>query len=125
MERWQYVPFTIDHVLPLSKAGSDDLGNLALSCFHCNRRKAARVNAWDPASGKEVAIFNPREAEWGQHFIWSEDGLRIVGITAVGRATVIALDLNRERVINIRSADREVNRHPPAQDPMQKTKTRS
>lgn len=45
---------------------------------------------------------------------------RIVGITAVGRATVVALDLNRERVINIRSADRAVGRHPPTHDPVQK-----
>ena len=122
LERWQYVPFTVDHVIPLSKAGSDDLGNLALSCFHCNRRKAARVTARDPVCGEEVSLYNPREDEWEQHFIWSEDGLRIVGITAPGRATVVALDLNRERAINIRSADRAVGRHPPGHDPLQKTK---
>lgn len=76
----------------------------------------------DPVSGGEVSLYNPREDEWEQHFIWSEDGLRIVGITAPGRATVVALDLNRERAINIRSADRAVGRHPPGHDPLQKTK---
>ncbi len=119
-ERWQYVPFTIDHVVPLSKGGTDDPDNLALSCFHCNRRKANRMMVVDPVSGKEVSIYNPREDDWRKHFAWSNDGLRIVGITAAGRATVVALDLNRERVINIRSADRVVGRHPPAHDPVQK-----
>lgn len=119
-ERWQYVPFTIDHVIPLSKGGTDDPDNLALSCFHRNRRKATRVTALDSVSGEEVSLYNPREDDWREHFIWSTDGFRIVGITAVGRATVVALDLNRERVINIRSADRAVGRHPPAHDPVQK-----
>jgi len=119
-ERWQYVPFTVDHVIPLSKGGTDDTDNLALSCFHCNRRKANRVEALDPVSGEEVSLYNPREDDWWKHFVWSDDGLRIVGITAVGRATVVALDLNRERVINIRSADQAVGRHPPARDPVRK-----
>jgi 5-methylcytosine-specific restriction endonuclease McrA len=38
-ERWQYVKFTVDHLTPLSLAGDDDPDNLALACFHCNRRK--------------------------------------------------------------------------------------
>ncbi len=37
----------------------------------------------------------------------------------MGRATVTALALNRERVINIRAADKAVRRHPPAGDPIQ------
>ena len=119
-ERWQYVPFTMDHVIPLSRGGTDEPDNLALSCFHCNRRKADRTMAVDPVSGEEVPLYNPRVDNWQNHFIWSNDGLQIVGVTAVGRAMVIALELNRERVINIRSADRAVGRHPPVHDPVQK-----
>lgn len=70
--------------------------------------------AVDPVSGGEVPLYNPRVDNWQDHFIWSNDGLQIVGVTTVGRAMVIALELNRERVINIRSADRAVGRHPPA-----------
>jgi hypothetical protein len=31
--------------------------------------------------------------KWADHFRWSEDGLRIIGQTPVGRATVVALHL--------------------------------
>ncbi len=118
-EKWQYVRFTVDHVTPIDSGGSDDLNNLALACFHCNRRKSNYVTGTDPESGQKVALFNPRHDHWAGHFIWSPDGLRIVGLTKTGRATIATLDLNRDRVINIRDADRAVGRHPPDGDPMQ------
>lgn len=121
-EHWQYIPFTIDHVVPLSKGGTDDPENLALACFHCNRRKANRLTAVDPVSGLEVSLFNPREDDWPFHFCWSANKLLILGLTPVGRATVNDLALNRERIISIRSADLVIGRHPPSNDPIQKVK---
>jgi hypothetical protein len=118
-EQWQYVRFTVDHVMPLSLGGVDDLENLALACFHCNRRKTNRLTAVDPQSKKETPLFNPRRQGWREHFVWSTDGLLILALTAVGRATIATLALNRERVINIREADKAVGRHPPADDPIQ------
>ncbi len=119
-EQWQYVRFTVDHVIPLAQGGSDDPDNLALACFHCNRKKADKLTALDPDSEEEVPLFNPRRDAWSEHFIWSSDGLFIMGLTPTGRASVDALELNRERVINIRAADRIVGRHPPSGDPIQK-----
>lgn len=119
-ERWQYVRFTIDHIIPLARGGSDTPDNLALACFHCNRRKADKLTALDLDSGEEVALFNPRQDAWSEHFIWSSDGLFAIGLTPTGRATVEALELNRERAINIRAADRTVGHHPPSGDPVQK-----
>ena len=115
-EQWQYVRFTVDHVVPLSKGGVDSLDNLALACFHCNRRKSDYLVGIDPESGIEVPLFNPRRDRWSDHFIWSVDGLLIVGLTASGRATIAALLLNRDRVIQIRAADKEIGRHPPGND---------
>jgi hypothetical protein len=115
-EKWQYVKFTVDHSLPLSLGGSDELSNLALACFHCNRQKANRISAVDPESNAVVALFNPRHHIWNEHFSWSADGLRILGITPIGRATVVMLELNRDRVIGIRQADLVVDRHPPITD---------
>ena len=117
-EQWQYIRFTIDHVIPLSQGGSDDAENLALACFHCNRHKAGRMTAVDLDSGETVLLFNPRQQSWADHFAWSPDGLRVVGISPEGRATVNLLTLNRERIIPIREADRIVGRHPPAGDPL-------
>jgi len=118
-EKWQYVLYTVDHVIPLSQNGQDTLDNLALACFHCNRRKGTKTTAIDPLSGLEMPLFNPRQSAWSEHFIWSMDRLSIMGLTPTGRATVLALDLNRERIMNIRAADLAVGRHPPASDPIQ------
>ena len=118
LERWQYIPFTVDHVVPLVAGGADDPDNLALACFHCNRRKADRVTVLEPDSGIQVRLFNPRQDEWSAHFAWSADRLQIIGLTTMGRATVAALELNRERVIRIRAADTIIGRHPPSGDPV-------
>jgi HNH endonuclease len=116
-ERWQYVKFTVDHIIPLSLGGDDNTDNLALACFHCNRRKTNKLVAVDPQSKVEVSLFNPRLDSWDKHFIWSVDRLQVIGVTAIGRATVNALLLNRNRVIPIRGADLEIGRHPPDDDP--------
>jgi hypothetical protein len=118
-ERWQYVKFTVDHLVPLSSGGNDHPDNLALACFHCNRRKTNKLVAIDLLTATEVPLFNPRQDNWQDHFIWSVDKLIVIGLTAIGRATVAALLLNRDRVIPIRAADLEIGRHPPTDDPIE------
>lgn len=118
-EKWQYVPFTIDHIIPLYLGGSDNTDNLGLACFHCNRQKSTKIEAEDPSSSVVVRLFNPRQNKWSDHFIWSTDRLYLIGTTAIGRATVSVLKLNRERIVMIRTADLLVNRHPPPGDPVQ------
>ncbi|MBG1259992.1 HNH endonuclease [Nostoc commune] len=118
-EQWQYVSFTVDHVIPLTKGGANLIDNLALACFHCNRQKSDKLKAFDEQSLSEVPLFNPRTDSWQEHFIWSTDTLSIIGLTPTGRATVAALAFNRPRIINIRAADREIGRHPPPDDPIQ------
>ncbi len=88
--------FTIDHLMPRSLGGSDQLDNLALACRHCNERRYNFITAIDPQTGKEVAVLNPRHQLWSDHFIWTPDGQKIIGTTAIGRATCNRLDLNDE-----------------------------
>ena len=118
IEKWQLVPFTIDHVIPLSKGGTNNASNLSLACFHCNRYKSNLTEVLDTATSTLVPLFNPRLQQWQDHFIWAEDKLYILGLTAVGKVTIEQLRLNRERIIRIRAADLQINRHPPVGDPV-------
>ena len=112
-ERWQYVRFTIDHVIPND---DDSIENLALACFHCNRFKSNKTEIFDNQENEIVSLFNPRRQNWKEHFEWSKDGLQIVPKTSIGRITIAVLQLNRERILRIRKADIAVNRHPPTED---------
>ena len=121
IEAWQYVPFTIDHVTLVSLGGKNTSENLALACFHCNSKKSSATEALDSETGESVPLYHPRRDKWNTHFIWSQDGLRLIALSATGRATLDKLKLNRERVLRIRAEDKRVGRHPPAGDPVQKT----
>ncbi len=48
-----------------------------------------------------------------RHFAWSADFSLIIGLTPTGRATVEALQLNREGVVNLRRALYALGEHPP------------
>jgi hypothetical protein len=84
----------IEHIVPLAKDGKSDEENLWLCCPLCNRYKADLTQARDAETGELVPLFHPRQQRWSEHFAWSSDGLRIVGLTPVGRATVAALHLD-------------------------------
>ena len=99
-------PFVVDHIIPKVRGGKTTLGNLAFACSGCNGRKHAKVNGTDPMTGKSVRLFNPRRHEWLDHFTWNENDTRVIGLTATGRATVDALQLNRKELINLREAFR-------------------
>lgn len=68
----------------------------------------------DPLSGEHVPLFNPRFQPWADHFAWSPDGTRVVGLTSVGRATVVALRMNNPVILAARSRWVAVGWHPPA-----------
>ncbi len=89
--------FAVEHIVPKSLSGSDELGNLALSCQGCNSRKFVSINAIDPATGLESRLYPPRLDDWVTHFQWSDDATILIGLTAVARATIERLELNRSR----------------------------
>jgi HNH endonuclease len=105
--------FVIEHTLPLSKEGTNDLLNLALACQGCNGYKYNFTHAIDPATGDFVQLFNPRLEEWKTHFFWNEDFTLIIGQTSTGRATIGRLKLNRQELINIRKVLFLIGEHPP------------
>lgn len=104
----------IEHIIPLAQGGSNEESNLWLSCPICNRYKSDKATGYDLLTGTTVPLFNPRTQVWTEHFRWSEDGLRIIGLTPVGRATVKALHLDDDPdVLEVRSYWILAGWHPP------------
>src|SRR5262245_27508821 len=94
----------------LAQAGQAATFHLALACVACSLHKGARCTAPDPATGDDAPIFNPRSQHWNEHFPW--EGVRVVGLTATGRATAAALQMNRPIVLAIRVEEVLAGRHP-------------
>src|SRR5262245_58806345 len=86
-------PMELDHLIPKALGGLTEEDNLWLACSLCNDHKARRIAFRDPLTGELVPFFNPRHQVWNEHFQWTTDGTRIVGLTPTGRATVVALQL--------------------------------
>jgi hypothetical protein len=107
----QGATFHIEHIAPKASGGLDDPENLALACPSCNLAKSNRFMVTDPESKIPVLLFNPRTDHWEDNFFW--DDCRIVGRTAIGRATVEALNLNHPRRLLIREAEKWFNLFPP------------
>ena len=103
----------MDHIIPLSLGGTSEIDNLCLCCYRCNEFKGAKQQGTDPLSGFHVDLFNPRTQFWTEHFAWSKNNLRTIGLTACGRATVERLRLNSSRLIQARRIWMLVGLHPP------------
>jgi hypothetical protein len=107
----QGATFHIEHIFPKFKGGGSDLENLALACPGCNLHKASRIAAIDPVTGESVRLFHPILQRWSEHFGFK--GYRIEGLTAEGRATVEALNLNHSRRQRIREVEATFGLFPP------------
>jgi 5-methylcytosine-specific restriction endonuclease McrA len=106
----QEATFHIDHIVPISPGGKTVAENLALACVSCSPRKNARTTFIDPDLDLEVRLLHPRQDAWTDHFAWK--GVRVIGITSVGKATIAALDLNRALILAIREEESKLGRHP-------------
>lgn len=106
-------PYTIEHIISLGQGGTNDIDNLAIACFGCNLYKQDKITAIDPLTDTKVSLYNPRIDKWKTHFSWNEDFTEIIGLTPIGRASVIQLKLNRTGLINIRKLLIMYGEHPP------------
>ena len=112
-QRYVMGKLEIEHLMPSALGGSDEESNLWLSCGLCNRYKGSQVTGIDPRTEKTAPLFNPRTQKWNEHFRWSRDGTRILGLTPIGRATVVALRLNNEIAVEVRRNWVLAGWHPP------------
>jgi hypothetical protein len=106
----------VDHIVPEAAGGQTEFDNLCLSCHSCNEFKGAQVASEDPVTGDSVALYHPRHQNWSDNFRWSPDGTEVVGITPIGRATLLALKMNHPVIIEARRLWVAVGWHPPAED---------
>ena len=104
--------YHVEHIIPTSRAGSEDVDNLAWSCSRCNFSKSNRLELLDPDTGERAQMFHPRTMHWADHFEWS--GYLIVGRTPTGRALILALDLNSAKRVRVRAREDLCGDFPPA-----------
>ena len=92
----------IEHNRPLKHGGSDDESNLCLACIDCNLHKGSNLTGVDPNTELVTLLFHPRTQRWNEHFQW--DGIHLVGLTDVGRATIRVLCMNSDEQLELRMA---------------------
>lgn len=107
------MPLVIDHIIPEAKGGTSADDNLWLACRRCNEFKGVQTAADDSETGEYTLLFNPRIQRWTDHFSWDEEGIMIIGLTPIGRATVVALKLNNDYIVRSRRRWVSTGWHPP------------
>ena len=118
-QQYTMARLTIEHIIPRSAFRPGDLAanaedNLWVSCSFCNGHKSDKTHGIDPDTNELVPLFNPRKQNWGDHFKWDEDSIRIIGLTPVGRATVRTLHLDDDPdALTVRANWVTVGWHPP------------
>ncbi|MCE7980183.1 MAG: HNH endonuclease [Caldilinea sp. CFX5] len=104
---------TTDHIRPVASGGETAFSNLCRACRSCNEAKGDQTHGIDPLTGETVALYHPRQQQWGDHFAWDQTGTRIFGLTSIGRATIIALDMNNALILFARRRWVNAGWHPP------------
>ncbi len=106
------VTFELEHIVPVSAGGMTAFENLALACPTCNRHKASRQSAPDPATGEAVSLFHPQQQAWDEHFAWIDGGAQLIGLTPTGRVTIETLRMNRLVLVHVRRLWIQLGEHP-------------
>lgn len=89
--------FEVEHIIPLSRGGTDDSQNLALACRSCDIFKSNFLNGIDETGAETQRLFNPRSDKWKLHFRVNLQTLEIDGLTEIGTGTINRLRINSER----------------------------
>ncbi len=112
-QRYAMQVLEIEHIIPVATGGTDMEENLWLACRLCNNAKGTKTRGYDIITGRRTGLFNPRQQKWRRHFRWSIDNTQVIGRTACGRATVLALNLNNEIALVVRRNWVSAGWHPP------------
>lgn len=105
------LPHEPDHVVATKHRGETSEANLAWTCFVCNRAKGSDIASVDDETGEVVRLFSPRIDSWLEHFALN-DGGRILPQTAIARASVALLRMNRSEQVELRYSLMQVRLYP-------------
>lgn len=94
--------FEVEHIIPISRQGTNAPDNLALSCRSCNLRKGSRITGNLAVLNSNVAFFHPRNEKWHEHFYVNTEIGAIIGITKTGEVTVKYLEMNSSAQVGAR-----------------------
>lgn len=105
-----FFPHEVDHVVAEKHGGATDEGNLAFTCWRCNRHKGTDLGSFDPDTGAFSLLFTPRTQRWHEHFA-VHDGV-ITGLTPEGRTTTRLLQFNTAERVRERQRLAAIGRYP-------------
>ncbi|MFK7948475.1 MAG: HNH endonuclease [Saprospiraceae bacterium] len=105
--------FSMEHIIPSHLGGSNEIDNLALSCQGCNNIKFTKIGLTNETTDEFIPFFHPRQDIWTEHFKWNNDFTLIIPLTKKGEATLEVLKMNRQQVVNWRTAVFSIGKHPP------------
>ncbi len=104
--------FHVEHIIPRTSGGTNTPSNLCYACAACNGSKHTTTSAVDSKTNRTVRLYHPRRDHWSDHFAWSKDLCEVVPLTAIGRATLNKLNLNRPEAAEHRRILRDRGQHP-------------
>lgn len=70
-----FLPHEPDHIIAVKHRGETTEGNLAWTCFVCNRGKGSDIASVDDVTGAIVRLYNPRTDTWEEHMVLSKGWL--------------------------------------------------
>jgi hypothetical protein len=74
---------------------------------------SSKVQVLDPLTGELSRLFNPRSDSWAEHFAWDADRTMVMGLSPIGRVTIVALRLNNADITSARALWIDFGWHPP------------
>lgn len=60
-----------------------------------------------------MALFHPRKQNWNEHFTWDQTGVKVLGLSPTGRATISALKMNLPEILAWRAIIVRLGGYPP------------
>jgi hypothetical protein len=89
--------FEVEHIMPLSRGGTDEVDNLALACRACNLHKASHLTVESDEDPTPVRLFHPREDHWEDHFQVDQETGSILGLTPIAACGFGSGSFRRDR----------------------------